>query len=544
MTSASNGLWRREGLKVPMKQPKKGRLWLNDGSCVRLRPEYRNHVWSYDFVHCRTRRWKGIPDAQHPRRIQPGMSGHPREAKAELRQRHRCLSDLFILRGVPPFIRSDNGPEFVAQAVQDWINAVGAKTAYIEPGSPWENGYCESFNARFSDEFLNRRNILQPARGTNPDRRMEETLQHQTTTQCSGLPPAGPGNHRPDGPKADHALTIKLDHSGGADHARLRAAGAIIIGKTVTTEFAYWHAGPTRNPHDTSRTPGGSSSGSCAGLAAGMFALALGSQTAASTIRPAAYCGIVGFKPSRQWISRAGVKALAGNSLDAVGLFGRSVDDVSLLAGVMAGVELAPETETSPTHVRVSSWRGQEWHGAESYAVAAVEAALEKLSTAGAGVGRVTPSSDFDGLIDLQKLIMAREAAGDLAHEHLNHRDQLSDTLAGFLDEGANISADSYCSAIAHANDCRARIDELFGDADILVAPAAPGEAPAFEEGTGSPDMSRAWTLLDLPSLTIPCGTGPSGLPLGIQLAARPGHDRVLLGAAVWIEQQLQSAAA
>jgi Asp-tRNA(Asn)/Glu-tRNA(Gln) amidotransferase A subunit family amidase len=344
-----------------------------------------------------------------------------------------------------------------------------------------------------------------------------------------------------------YGSTIYAGHRPSVDAAcvaRLRAAGAIIIGKTVTTEFAYWHAGPTRNPHDTSRTPGGSSSGSCAGLAAGMFALALGSQTAASTIRPAAYCGIVGFKPSRQWISRAGVKALAGNSLDAVGLFGRSVDDVSLLAGVMAGVELAPETETSPTHVRVSSWRGQEWHGAESYAVAAVEAALEKLATAGAGVGRVTPSSDFDGLIDLQKLIMAREAAGDLAHEHLNHRDQLSDTLAGFLDEGANISADSYCSAIAHANDCRARIGELFGDADILVAPAAPGEAPAFEEGTGSPDMSRAWTLLDLPSLTIPCGTGPSGLPLGIQLAARPGHDRVLLGAAVWIEQQLQSAAA
>jgi Asp-tRNA(Asn)/Glu-tRNA(Gln) amidotransferase A subunit family amidase len=180
-----------------------------------------------------------------------------------------------------------------------------------------------------------------------------------------------------------HADHLRLDASTPATApsvdaacvARLRAAGAIVIGKTVTTEFAYWHAGPTRNPHDTSRTPGGSSSGSCAGLAAGMFPLALGSQTAASTIRPAAYCGIVGFKPSRQWISRAGVKALAGNSLDAVGMFGRSVDDVSLLAGVMAGVELAPETETSPTRVRVSSWRGQEWHGAESYAVAAVDAA-------------------------------------------------------------------------------------------------------------------------------------------------------------------------
>jgi Asp-tRNA(Asn)/Glu-tRNA(Gln) amidotransferase A subunit family amidase len=340
-----------------------------------------------------------------------------------------------------------------------------------------------------------------------------------------------------------YGSSIYANHRPAVDAAcvaRLRAAGAIIIGKTVTTEFAYWHAGSTRNPHDTSRTPGGSSSGSCAGLAAGMFPLALGSQTAASTIRPAAYCGIVGFKPSRQWISRAGVKALAGNSLDAAGVFGHSVDDVSLLAGVMAGVQLGPEAEPGPAQVRVSSWRGREWHGAESYAVAAVEAVLEKLAAAGARTGRVLPASDFDGLIDLQKLIMAREAAGDLAHEHLNHREQLSDTLAGFLDEGASISADSYQAAVTQANDCKARIDDLFGDADILAAPAAPGEAPAFEDGTGSPDMSRAWTLLDLPSLTIPCGTGPSGLPLGIQLAARPGHDRVLLGAAGWIEQQLQ----
>ena len=119
--------------------------------------------------------------------------------------------------------------------------------------------------------------------------------------------------------------------------ARLRQAGAIILGKTVTTEFAYWHAGPTRNPLDSRHTPGGSSSGSCAGLAAGMFPLALGSQTAASTIRPASYCGITGYKPSRQWISRAGIKPLAANSLDAVGVFGKSVDDVNLLASVMAG---------------------------------------------------------------------------------------------------------------------------------------------------------------------------------------------------------------
>ncbi|WP_133487742.1 MULTISPECIES: IS3 family transposase [Aliiroseovarius] len=148
-------LWRREGLKVPAKQPKKGRLWLNDGSCVRLRPEYRNHVWSYDFVHCRTDDGKVF-------RTLNILDEHSRECLAIKVQRKLnsadvidALTDLFILRGAPKYIRSDNGPEFVAKAVRDWITAVGAKTAYIEPGSPWENGYCESFNGRMRDELLN-----------------------------------------------------------------------------------------------------------------------------------------------------------------------------------------------------------------------------------------------------------------------------------------------------------------------------------------------------------------------------------------------------
>ncbi|QEU06524.1 IS3 family transposase [Paracoccus yeei] len=148
-------LWRREGLKVPMKQPKKGRLWLNDGSCVRLRPQYRDHVWSYDFVHCRTDDGKVFRTLN----ILDEFSRECLTIKVRRRLNSTdvidALTDLFILRGVPAFIRSDNGPEFIALAVRDWIGAVGAKTAYIEPGSPWENGYCESFNARFRDEMLN-----------------------------------------------------------------------------------------------------------------------------------------------------------------------------------------------------------------------------------------------------------------------------------------------------------------------------------------------------------------------------------------------------
>ncbi|MEZ5879435.1 MAG: IS3 family transposase [Nitratireductor sp.] len=148
-------LWRREGLKVPMKQSKKGRLWLNDGSCVRLRPEYRNHVWSYDFVHCRTDDGKVFRTLNILDEFSRECLDIKVDRKLNATSVVDALSDLFILRGVPAYIRSDNGPEFVAQTVRDWIAAVGASTAYIEPGSPWENGYCESFNARFRDELLN-----------------------------------------------------------------------------------------------------------------------------------------------------------------------------------------------------------------------------------------------------------------------------------------------------------------------------------------------------------------------------------------------------
>jgi putative transposase len=148
-------LWRREGLKVPTKQRKRGRLWFNDGSCIRLRPEYPDHVWSYDFVHERTYDGRAF-------RMLNVIDEYSRECLM-IRVKRKLnsidvidvLTDLFILRGPPTYIRSDNGSEFVAEAVRDWISAVGAKTAYIEPGSPWENGYCESFNARLRDELLN-----------------------------------------------------------------------------------------------------------------------------------------------------------------------------------------------------------------------------------------------------------------------------------------------------------------------------------------------------------------------------------------------------
>ncbi len=208
-------IWRREGLKVPRKQAKKGRLWFNDGSCVRLRAERPNHVWSYDFVQDRT----------HDGRIYRTLNiidEFTREAlmiridrKLNSTDVVDALTDLFILRGTPEFIRSDNGPEFIAQKVRDWIGAVGAKTAYIEPGSPWENGYCESFNARFRDELLNGEIFY-----THKEARIviEQWRRHYHSppAQRARIQTASTRNLHPDGPKTNYELTIKLDHSVGS----------------------------------------------------------------------------------------------------------------------------------------------------------------------------------------------------------------------------------------------------------------------------------------------------------------------------------------
>ncbi len=184
-------LWKREGLKVPAKQPKKGRLWLNDGSCVRLRPEYPNHVWSYDFVHERTHDGRAF-------RTLNVLDEFTREALTIRVSRKLnsidvidVLTDLFILWGAPAFNRSDNGPEFVAQSVRDWIAAAGAQTAYIEPGSPWENGYCESFNARLRDELLNGE-IFYPSRR----QRSSSNNGDATTTPCDRTAPLDTDHRR------------------------------------------------------------------------------------------------------------------------------------------------------------------------------------------------------------------------------------------------------------------------------------------------------------------------------------------------------------
>ena len=275
-----------------------------------------------------------------------------------------------------------------------------------------------------------------------------------------------------------YGSTIYADHRPGWDAAcvaLVKAAGGIVMGKTVTTEFAYFQPGKTANPHNPAHTPGGSSSGSAAAVGDSMVPLAFGSQTAGSLIRPASYCGVVGFKPTQGWHSLAGIKALA-HSLDTLGWFARSVDDIALMRAVQLGEAVVPDP-TMPAAPRVGLCRTHDWNEAEPATVAAVEGAARALGDAGATVGDVPLPAAFAQLRMAQELLMDYEVARDLAHERRAHGDVLSDTLRQHIEAGAATSEVDFLAAAALGRSCRAELRQVFGDCDVLLAPSAPGEA-------------------------------------------------------------------
>lgn len=316
-----------------------------------------------------------------------------------------------------------------------------------------------------------------------------------------------------------------------------RAAGAIVLGKTVTTEFATYQAGPTRNPRNEAYTPGGSSSGSAAAVADYMVPFALGSQTAGSIIRPAAYCGIVGYKPSFGSISRAGVKSLA-ESLDTVGGFARSVPDVALFASVMMrDARLLNLAYDGPP--RVGMYRSLQWRHALPETKSAFARASQALSRAGAHVRELALPAEHCALVQLHSDIMAFEASQALAYEHLNHYGKLSAKLQAVLEAGARITAEEHIRNLERAATSRNRVDAWFDDVDVVIAPSASGEAPFVDQGTGDPQFSRAWTLFGLPCVHLPFTTGPQGLPVGLQVIGRMHDDHKTLSIAEWVHQVL-----
>jgi len=334
---------------------------------------------------------------------------------------------------------------------------------------------------------------------------------------------------------------IYAGHRPAADAAcvaLLRAAGAIVIGKTVTTEFAASHPGKTRHPRAPDRTPGGSSSGSAAAVADGMVPVALGTQTMGSVIRPAAYCGIVGFKPSFGLINRAGVKPQA-ESIDTIGVLGRTVDDVAPVAAVLTGMSVADFAQTLPRAPRIGLYRGPDWSKVEAPAEAALEAAARSLSKSGARIEEIGEAAILRQALDAHLSIVLYELARSLAFEWNIHRAQISPMLAGLIEGGLACPFARYFAAQNVAATARAWIGEAFAERDFWLTASAPGEAPQGLDNTGDPVLNRAWSLLHLPVVTLPAGQGPAGLPLGVQLIGRHGGDAALLAAARWAEARL-----
>ncbi len=317
-----------------------------------------------------------------------------------------------------------------------------------------------------------------------------------------------------------------------------RRCGMLPLGKLVTTEFAAWPPGPTTNPHDATRTPGGSSSGSAAAVAAGMVPVAFATQTTGSIIRPAAFCGVVGYKPSYGTLPCVGVKAIS-ESFDTVGVMARTVADAALVVGALSGRRIEPAAE--PAAPRLGICLTHEWPAALPETVALFDALPALLERAGAHpAARVLPGV-FAGLAEAQSTIWTFEIARCLADEHRRFRGSIREPLRGMLDDGAAMAIDEYEESQERLRECRAALAVVFDGIDALVVPSAPGEAPDVAT-TGDPIFNRVWSALGTPAITVPAGTGPSGLPLGVQVVGLPGRDARVLACAAWIEEALAGA--
>lgn len=318
--------------------------------------------------------------------------------------------------------------------------------------------------------------------------------------------------------------------------AAARGAGAVILGKTVTTEFATRHPGPTANPANPRHTPGGSSSGSAAGAAAGFFHAGFGTQTAGSIIRPAAFCGAVGFKPSYGTLHRAGMKVMS-ESLDTIGVITRTVADAAFVMAGLTGRDFgAPETKASrPPRLALC------WGPTEAEAKPETRALLDRVATAAAKAGATIlplelPPAVVAGLT-AHALVMNGESAEALGWERSTVAPLLSPGLLERLDWGHAQGGPALAAGRVAFAEARAAFEEIISSCDAILTPSAPGEAPEGLGWTGDPAFNSLWTLLHGPCVTVPVGTGPQGLPLGVQIVAGFGQDVAALAWAEWVRQ-------
>ena len=318
--------------------------------------------------------------------------------------------------------------------------------------------------------------------------------------------------------------------------AAVRAAGGIVMGKTVTTEFATFKPGPTVNPHSPSlsepHTPGGSTSGSAAAVAAGMVPIAFGTQTAASIVRPASFCGIVGYKPTFGTLPTAGIKPLSPG-LDTLGVLARRVDDAAFFVGILTHREFVME---SSGPLRVGVCETPYWNAATPASRQTLADAAHLLEATGAMVTDAVLPPACDNLADLQIAIMNYEASLAYVPECQTHLNDLSAPFRAVLAAGAALGGARYAVMQQEAETARRALAALFDRFDVLLAPSAPGEAPAGLASTGDPIFSRSWTLLGNPCVNVPVGTGPVGLPIGVTVIGPRWRDELALSAAGRLE--------
>ena len=314
--------------------------------------------------------------------------------------------------------------------------------------------------------------------------------------------------------------------------ALTRRAGGIIMGKTVTTEFANRFPGKSRNPHDVTRTPGGSSSGSGAAVGASMVPLAVGTQTTASTIRPASFCGCVGYVPSRGDIRTFGVMEAAA-SFDTVGLIARSVEDINLFRNVLIGTPPAALPEVAINEARIGFARTGFWNECDEDTKAFLEGFAKTLAADGAAVSDVAMPVALDEVQEAHRWVSSFEFVRNRTFEIDHHWERISSALrGGRIQDGMDCSFELYGESRETLRRCAALLDDVFKDYDVLLTPAVAGEAPVGLTSTGNASFSTLWTALNIPAITLPLHRGPNGMPVGLQLVSRRYADRMLLGIA------------
>ena len=318
--------------------------------------------------------------------------------------------------------------------------------------------------------------------------------------------------------------------------ALTRRAGGVVIGKTVTTQFASLVPSATRNPHNLAHTPGGSSAGSAAAVAAGFVPIAFGTQTAGSVIRPAAFCGVAGFKPSYRLIPMVGVKDVSWH-LDTAGLFGAGVADVAFAAAAVLDRDLRVD-RAAPAAPRIALTRTHLWQEASAAMQKAVEAAGNIAAAAGAKVTALTLPRILEDAYEAQYTIQDYENVRALAFEYDRHRDRIDPLLRDHLTAALAITADQYDAARRAASRGRQALADTMADFDVILTPSAPGAAPAGVGATGNPMFNRLWTLMGAPCVNVP-GLRDNELPLGVQIVGRFGRDRAALEAALFVERAI-----